>query len=185
MNDPTAANDPELKVNAAEINALLQARGTGKVGAILAEAGVSTKNGAKTLYMLRELAARGLLVERPAEDEGPKTIVYFDLAPRANLGFLDQVASQAIIELANVNVEVGRLNKESLEAIKEAEKNVRELGALLAEFEASMRGIRGAIADAEKACSEMAADGGPDAGAWTKMAEASRILGAMIDGMMK
>ena len=185
MTDPTAANEPDFTVNSAEINALLQARGTGKVGAILVKNGISTKNGGKSLYMLRGLAARGLLVERPAEDEDQKTIVYFDLARRANLGFLDLAASQAINELAQANLEVGRLNREIEETINEATTNLAELGSLLAQFEASMSKVRGAVGEAEKGCSEMAADGGPDAGAWLKMAEASRVLGAEIDGMMK
>ena len=184
MTDPTAANEPDFQVNSAEINALLQARGTGKVGAILVENGVSTKNGGKSLHMLRELAARGLLVERPAEDEDQKTIVYFDLARRANLGFLDLAASQAINELAKANLEVGRLNREISESIDETTKSLEVLASILAQFEASMSKVRGAVGEAEKGCLEMSAAGGPDADAWLKMAEASRILGAEIDGMM-
>ena len=185
MTDPTTANESEFKIDSAEINALLQARGTGRVGAILVNGGVPTKNGGKTLYMLRGLAARGLLVERPAEDEDGKTIVYFDLARRADLKFLDQAASQAIIELANANNEIGRLNQETLESIADAETELKKLAGFLAQFEASMQKVRGAVGEAEAACSEKAADGGPDADAWLKMAEASRALGAKIDGVMK
>ena len=85
---------PEL--DASQVNALLQARATGKVGAILSDVGIPSKTGGRVLAMLRAFAAQGILVERPVADEGTRTIAYFDLAPRANLDFLDLAAIQVL-----------------------------------------------------------------------------------------
>ncbi len=138
MENPLGADLPDSEVNSAEINALLQARGCGRVGAILAEAGTPTKNGALSLHMLRGLAGRGYLVETPAEDKDQKTIVYFDLARRADLGFLDLAASAAINDLAYKNVALTELTETMQTTSQKTGKllgeALRDLGKLEAEF---------------------------------------------------
>ncbi len=159
MTDPTAAKETEFKIDFAEINALLQARGTGQVGAILADSGTPTKNGSKTLFMLRGLAARGFLAERPVEDENQKTIIYFDLARRADLYFLDQCASAAIVDLANKNRELDELTKTMSENSAKAANALSEVNALINKLESEfalilawateIQGLAGQFADGE------------------------------------
>jgi hypothetical protein len=109
--DTIEFKDPDFEINAVEVNALLQARGLGRVGAIMAKAGTPTKNGAKSLFMLRGLAAKGYLQERPVEDYDGETIIYFGVASRADFAFLDQCASAAIVELSTQNAALASVNK--------------------------------------------------------------------------
>jgi hypothetical protein len=159
MTDTPAANESEFKIDSAEINALLQARGTGQVGAILVENGVPTKNGAKSLFMLRGLAARGLLVEKPAEDVGQKTIVYFNLAHRADLSFLDQCASSAIIDLANKNHQLDELAKLTQGTLNELTESLDELRGHLGELESELVLIRAWATEIQGLAGQIPSDG--------------------------
>ncbi len=139
--NPLGADVPDFQINEAEVSALLQARGLGQVGAILARGGTPTKNGGKSLFMLRRLASEGYLTERAAEDEDHKTIVYFDLAKRADLGFLDQCASAAIVELCKRNDALESANNIIRDASDKAGIELKVLSSDLSELEAEFRKI--------------------------------------------
>jgi hypothetical protein len=135
---------PDL--DASQVNALLQARATGRVGAILSDAGVPAKTGGRVLAMLRGFAGQGFLMERPLVDEEAKSVVYFDLAPRANLDFLDLAAIQILRAFAeefrqlNTTIEVARKANESTTG------QLRELEALLTTLERELRSVATGVA---------------------------------------
>lgn len=152
-------------LDAAQVNALLQARATGKVGAILSDAGVPAKTGGRVLAMLRSFAAQGMLVERPVVDEGTKNIVYFDLASRARLEFLDLAAIQILRAFAEERRQIDI----AIQAIRQANETVtcelKEMEGLLAILEKEVRAAAiGVAAIGIRALTECVPLKGPEAG---------------------
>lgn len=130
---------PDL--DAAQVNALLQARATGKVAAILSTAGVPHKTGGRVLAMLRGFAAQGFLIERPVVDEETSTIVYFDLAPRAKLDFLDLATIQALLAFAEEHRQLAEAFENLGKANESASGELKELEALLITLQTELRSI--------------------------------------------
>lgn len=160
--------DTGLELDAAQVNALLQARATGRVGAILSDAGVPAKTGGRVLAMLRAFGAEGFLIERPVVDEETRQIVYFELAPRAKLDFLDLAA----IKILRAFAEERRQIETALDALRNANESVtgelRELEALLTKLHSELNSIATGVAviavRAKKECkSYEGPETGPDA----------------------
>ena len=175
------------QLDAAQVNALLQARGTGKVGAILANAGQPTKSGNRCLHMMRGFVADGILSEGIVVDEGTKTIVYFHLVPGADLRYLDEAALIVIRAFAENQQKIGGNLTEITEAHDQLEKHLvdlqgllKTLGTAMKEVRATAQGIQELVTAGDKNGWDA---GGNEAALWAAGQEAGKIETMMAELM--